>query len=77
MGLFAADALSVLSTIVGIILLEVQLFTQGIKSEVPGVDYLTLSPDVYSVFFFLPGCNMLCYMLLVCTFKYCGAKKCC
>lgn len=61
MGLFAADALSVLSTIVGIILLEVQLFTQGIKSKVPGVDYLTLSPDVYSVFFFYQG--VICYVI--------------
>lgn len=61
MGLFGADALSVLGTIAGIILLEVQLFTQGIKSKVPDVDYLTLSPDVCSVFFFYQG--VICYVM--------------
>lgn len=38
-------------------------------------------PDLISrcmqCIFFLPGCNMLCYVLLVCTFKYCGTEKCC
>lgn len=42
MGLFRADSLSGLSTIVGILLLEGQLFRQGIKSKVPELDYLNI-----------------------------------
>lgn len=68
-GPFRAGSLSVLSTTAAVLLLEVQLFRQGISPKSPLQTtwpyLLDVDLDVYSVLFYQA---VICYVLLVCTF---------
>jgi len=64
-GLFRTDSLSGLSTTVGILLLEVQLFRQGVKSKVPGLDYLNNPYLQRHTMLFSPSCTTLLHVVCV------------